>query len=145
MRVTSLQSLELTPGRLGESFRRPDGTSRAFPALHVEATVAELDGVSAEVDEEERDQRPLAAGCVHVEALRHQGEVCTGRVKGWNVTMEDETNQPLIQREQCRNSYSFESVWVDNKASYTWSAECLWAAIFTSLHRCLMCVFKSDV
>lgn len=37
--------------------------------------MTELDGKSAEEDEEEHDQRPLTLSCLHVEALRHEAEV----------------------------------------------------------------------
>lgn len=77
MSVTSLQFFHTGPGHVREGFCCVDGISSVFSALHVEAIVTEFDCKSAEEDEEEHDEHPLASSCVHVEPLRHQGEVCS--------------------------------------------------------------------
>ena len=67
---------------LNSTERPPEGAPGVVGARHVETAMAELHGESGEEDEEEHDQHPLAAGCLHVEALGHQGEICARRVKG---------------------------------------------------------------
>ena len=52
-----------------------------FCTHDVKAVVTKLNAESAEEDEEEHDQRPLALSGLHVEALSHQGEICSRELR----------------------------------------------------------------
>lgn len=86
-RTTSLQLVRLRPGQFREVFWCADGTCRGFCAHHVEAIVTELGGKSAEEDEKEHYERPLAASCRHGDVLRQQKGVYTRwvKVKTWKL------------------------------------------------------------
>lgn len=57
-----------------------------FCTHDVKAVVTKLNAESAEEDEEEHDQRPLALSGLHVEALSHQGEICSRELRVTLVT-----------------------------------------------------------
>lgn len=59
-----------------------EGIPWSVCAQNTEAAVTKLDGKSADEDEQHHDECPLASTCMHMKALRHQGEVCVDGVKG---------------------------------------------------------------
>lgn len=52
-----------------------EGIPWSVCAQNTEAAVTKLDGKSADEDEQHHDECPLASTCMHMKALRHQGEV----------------------------------------------------------------------
>lgn len=67
--------------RVSGAFWCADGKRWRVSASHVEAIVLEVDGKSAEEEEEEHDEWPLAAGCRQGDVLRQQEGVCSSWVK----------------------------------------------------------------